>query len=379
MRLYSKEEWAIIPWLSTEEGIKLRSFFEPILQEGTSAFVSNVESQVYILHIDDLLIPVTVNEKEYRNSYVCSMYSFLLYTEEEMTRHRKYILRFFVYPFLTFLKLWFRWSRVNQLVIVNNFLLSTNLYPNITAEQSNRIFQFLKERFVDHAIIFRSLNNYTEKNLSKNLCGIGLDFITSRSVYFFEPKNYRTIAAKMRWNIKSDKRLREGDGIEIVPHHDFQLSDAAEIKHLYDLLYLKKYSTFNPAFTVLFFERAIRDKTFTLTGIRYKGRLVGVVGVFKVREIMTAPIVGYDTKLPEELGLYRMLISLIIEEALFTNTILHLSSGVGHFKRKRGAFQEIESMAVACNHLPFHRRFVWKAVGFLLNKIGTPILKKYKL
>ncbi|MBI5274340.1 MAG: hypothetical protein HY860_04715 [Chlamydiales bacterium] len=52
---------------------------------------------------------------------------------------------------------------------------------------------------------------------------------------------------------------------------------------------------------------------------------------------------------------------------------------MGHFKRKRGAFQEIESMAVACNHLPFHRRFVWKAVGFLLNKIGTPILKKYKL
>src|SRR3989344_5612207 len=108
MQLYSKQEWVSIPWPSTEEGGRLRSFFEPMFQEGTNAFVANVESQVYILHIDDLFIPVTVNEREYRNSYVCSMYSFLLYTEEEMTRHRKYVLRFFLYPFLTFLKLWFR-------------------------------------------------------------------------------------------------------------------------------------------------------------------------------------------------------------------------------------------------------------------------------
>lgn len=379
MRLYSKEDRDRIPWPDTEEGRRLRSFFEPIFQEGTAAFVSNVEAQVYILHIDDLFIPITVNEKEYQNSYVCSMYSFLLYTEEEMVRHRKYILRFILYPFLTLIKLWFRWSKINQLVIVNNFLLSTNLYPKISSDQTHRIVHFLKARFQDHAIIFRSLNNYTEEHLSQNLKSLGLEFMTSRSVYFFNPRNYNTITKKMRWNIKSDKRLRESEEIEILQHQDFRLSDAAEIKHLYDLLYLKKYSLFNPSFTVLFFERAIRDKTFTLTGIRYQGRLVGVAGVFKVRGIMIAPIVGYDTKLPEALGLYRMLISFIIEDALLTDTILHLSSGVGHFKRKRGAFQKIESMAIACNHLSFHRRFLWQSIGFLLNKIGTPILKKYKL
>jgi hypothetical protein len=61
-----------------------------------------VEAQVYLVEIDDLLIPLTVNEKEYSNSYVCSIYSFLLYAEEEMKRHHKNLLRVFLSPFLTF-------------------------------------------------------------------------------------------------------------------------------------------------------------------------------------------------------------------------------------------------------------------------------------
>jgi hypothetical protein len=74
--LYSQEEGSLIPWPKTEEGRRLRSFFEPLFKEGVSAFVANVEAQVYLVEIDDLLIPLTVNEKEYGNSYVCSIYSF---------------------------------------------------------------------------------------------------------------------------------------------------------------------------------------------------------------------------------------------------------------------------------------------------------------
>jgi hypothetical protein len=107
--------------------------------------------------------------------------------------------------------------------------------------------------------------------------------------------------------------------------------------------------------------------------------LVGVIGFFKIKGIMATPIVGYDTKLPESLGLYRLLTALVLEESLSSGAIFHMSAGVGHFKRQRGAFQVIETMAVVCNHLPFYRRFIWKSLGFLLNKIGAPVLKKYKL
>lgn len=379
MRLYSKEEWPLIPWPHTEEGNRLKSFFEPIFKEGVSNFVANLETQLYILHIDDLFIPLTVNEKEYSNSYVCSIYSFLLYAEEEMKRHRKHFLRLFISPVLLLLKLWFQWSKINRLVIINNFLLSTNLYPSLSPQQVHLICRFIKDRYPDHAIIFRSLNTFTEQSLSYTLSEMGCDFITNRSVYFFDPKNHPSLPSKKRWIIQKDKKLENQDKIQILQHDDFHVSDALDMKRLYDLLYLEKYSSFNPAFTVRFFEQAILEKTFILSGIRYKERLVGIIGFFKTRGVMTTPIVGYDTQLPESLGLYRLLTAHVLKESLSSNTIFHMSAGVGHFKRQRGAFQELETMAVVCNHLPFYQRFLWKSLGFLLNKIGAPILKKYKL
>jgi hypothetical protein len=379
MKLYSKDEAADITWLDTDEGRRMRSFFEPIFNEGVQAFVSNIETEVFILHIDNLFIPLTVNTKEYENSYVCSLYSFFLYAEEEMKRQHRYLLRIILNPFLTVLKIWFRFSKINQLVIVNNFLLSTNLYQALSSSQTLRICQFLKEQFPNHAILFRSLNTYSEKRLCDNLFKIGCEFITSRSIYFFDPKNYPEFPSKKRWIIQKDKKLRDHEAIKILQHSDFNISDAVEVKRLYDLLYLEKYSYFNPAFTVRFFEQAILTKTFNLSGIQYEGKLVGVIGFFKTKGIMATPIVGYDTKLPESLGLYRMLTALVLDESLSSHAVFHMSAGVGHFKRQRGAFQELESMAVFCHHLPFYRRVIWKILAIFLNKIGAPILKKYKL
>ncbi|MGD0665587.1 MAG: GNAT family N-acetyltransferase [Rhabdochlamydiaceae bacterium] len=381
MRLYSKEEWAMIPWPATDEGIRMRSFFEPLLKEGISTFISNASSQLYILHIDDLFIPLTVNEKEYRNSYICSIYSFILYAEEEMKRHRKHLLRTLLYPFLQLMKLWFRITKINQLVIVNNFLLSTNLYDNnLLPDQARRLCHFLQNQFPHHAIVFRSLNRYTEQELTDTLHALGSCLITTRSIYFFDPNQYSSLSSKKRWIIQKDKKLVEQDKIEIVRHHDFQSLDAPAIKKLYDLLYLEKYSNFNPAFTTRFFEQVIQDKNFTLIGIRYEGNLAGFIGYFKQKGVMTTPIVGYDTTLPETLGLYRMLTAQVLQESLASCTIFHMmSSGVGHFKRQRGAFQELEAMAVLCTHLPFFRRFIWKTLGALFNKVGAKVLIKYKL
>jgi hypothetical protein len=97
MRLYSKEEAFLIPWPDTDEGKRMRSFFEPLFKRGSETLIANVQTQIYILHIDDLFIPLTVNEKEYNNSYVCSIYSFVLYAQEEMKRHHKHILYIILY------------------------------------------------------------------------------------------------------------------------------------------------------------------------------------------------------------------------------------------------------------------------------------------
>lgn len=94
---------------------------------------------------------------------------------------------------------------------------------------------------------------------------------------------------------------------------------------------------------------------------------------------MTTPLFGYDTSLPQQLGLYRMLSARLIEIACERRVLLHESSGAAQFKRNRGAEAEIEYTAVQVGHLPLRRRLPWTALADLLTKIGVPLLRKYKL
>ena len=100
------------------------------------------------------------------------------------------------------------------------------------------------------------------------------------------------------------------------------------IKELYDLLYIKKYSPINPQFTTAYIENAHRQKLIRMRGLRDgEGVLQGVVGCFVRGGVMTVPIVGYNTALPQRTGLYRMLMSMVLQEAAERSMLLHLSSG----------------------------------------------------
>lgn len=379
MRIYRSEEWASIPWINTDEGRRQRAYLEPLLKKGVSAHIQNVRAKLFIFHIDHLLIPFTVGERGYKDSYVTSMYSLLLYAEEEMKRHQHHLLKILLFPFLTLLKGWLRISKINHAIIVNNHLLSTNLYPSLTFLQVKKIKEELQKYFPSHSIIFRSLNCSIENDLTSSLSRLGGHLITSRSIYLFDPRNYEQLPSKKRWIIEKDKKLIKKNSLEILQHEDFQVGDAKRIKFLYDQLYLKKYSKFNPSFTEEFFENAILNRTFVLSGIRHKEELVGVIGFFKEKEILATPIVGYDIQLPKELGLYRVLTAQILEKSIQMKSTFHMSSGVGHFKRQRGAIQELEYMAVFFSHLSLGRRIFWRTLGVVLNHIGGPLLKKYKL
>jgi len=98
--------------------------------------------------------------------------------------------------------------------------------------------------------------------------------------------------------------------------------------------------------------------------------LQGVVGCFIRGGVMTVPIVGYNTGLPQRTGLYRMLMSMVLQEAAERSMLLHLSSGAAHFKRLRGGKPAIEYSAVYVRHLPAGRRIVWELLSFLLNRVG---------
>ncbi|MCF7853053.1 MAG: GNAT family N-acetyltransferase [Simkaniaceae bacterium] len=379
IELYDAGNLSDLNELLTRERSLIRHYVAGLIREGAESYVANVKTKVIFLRVDDYLLPLTINESEYENSYVASAYAVIPYAEEEMERHGKPWLKWWLKPLFFLLKRWLKWAKINRMVIVNNALFSTNLYESLTAEQIGAITVFLRERFPAYTITFRSLNERINPFLTNELKKQRYRVITSRSVYFFDPEQFSRMPSKNRWIYKRDLALLEQEGIEVIPHEAFEPTDIPRIKELYDALYLEKYSLFNPQFTARFFEEALAHRTLTFTGIRYKERLVAVIAFFTCQDVMTTPIVGYDLTLPPALGLYRMVTALVIGHALKTGLLFHMSSGVGHFKRQRGAFQVIESTAVDIDHLSLFRRLPWLAFAALFNTLGRSILIRDKL
>jgi hypothetical protein len=76
---------------------------------------------------------------------------------------------------------------------------------------------------------------------------------------------------------------------------------------------------------------------------------------------------GYDTRRPQELGLFRRGMALQTEHARSRGLPLNWSAGAGAFKHHRGGQPSIEYDAVFDRHLPRHRRIGWqllKAAGW---------------
>lgn len=146
------------------------------------------------------------------------------------------------------------------------------------------------------------------------------------------------------------------------------------------MLYVDKYSPHNPQFTTEFFDECRSRSLLRFWGLRNdEGRLDGIVGSFDRAGVMTVPVVGYDTSLTQRLGLYRLLMALAMREAVEHRLLLNLSGGASEFKRLRGGTPQLEYTALYCRHLAWPRRMIWQTLAGLLQKVGAPLLRKYRL
>ena len=109
------------------------------------------------------------------------------------------------------------------------------------------------------------------------------------------------------------------------------------------------------------------------------GELQAAVGIFQQGNTLTAPIVGYNTMLPQSLGLYRLLMSSVFDQARGCGGRVNLSAGAAHFKRLRGGVPAIEYSAVLTNHLPAKTRKAIRMLQWTTNSIGVPIMERFKL
>jgi len=157
-------------------------------------------------------------------------------------------------------------------------------------------------------------------------------------------------------------------------------ADFERIEQLYNLLYLDKYCTLNPHYSAQWLQRGHAEGWLELRALRNpEGRIDGALGWFANNSLISAPIVGYDTALPQRTGLYRQLTRLCLQEAVERRLVLNFSSGAAAFKRLRGGQPQIEYSLIQVAHLPLGRRLVWQLLSLLLTRIGVPLMRTLKL
>jgi hypothetical protein len=131
---------------------------------------------------------------------------------------------------------------------------------------------------------------------------------------------------------------------------------------LYQKLYLKKHTPLNLQLNERYFSLALKAKIFTTKALKKDKQVDAFVCWYSNGGLMTASLLGYDTDLPSELGLYRQAFAIVMTEASDLGMPLHMSGGAGSFKILRGGAPCVEYDAVYARHLPYSRHLGWYCV-----------------
>lgn len=348
--------------------------FTALWTQGSAHLVANLRAEITTVSAGDTALPVTLcNRRNRPNCYICQPSTAYIDYGIEETRHftRAPLLQTTLIALLRSARPLLHASGLDHQAQVNNWLLATNPPPPAGIIPAlNR----LAHRYPDRAIVLRSLNDATDAPLLAELRSAGITLLPARQVWIRPPG--RRPASR---DCRRDAALLADGRLTLVPQHAFSEEDFTTAAALYGQLYLQKYTPLNPQYTPAFLRGMAQAGLMTLTGLRQDGPLLGVIGTVTMGGILTAPVVGYRTDLPQELGLYRRLLALAMAQADAADMAFHMSAGAASFKRNRGAQPAIEYTAALVSHLPRRNRVATAALAALLTQIGLPIMRKYGL
>lgn len=375
-QLFTATDHAHIPWPATADGDYARRCLSPMMQHGVQHFVANAYgTDLGVVIVDDTVLPFTLASHQPGTTYTCSPFShYIGYAREEVALELDPYLVPLLRPLLSYMGWALRPEQFDRVVYVNNWLLSTNLYPDLKAASAKRLVDAvtlaLSQQYPDRAIVFRSVDAYHNQPLFAALSNRAYRLVLSRQIYYQE-----AAPALKKRQVKNDARNFRKSGYAVLAAPHFSDADLHRALELYKLLYLDKYSSYNPMFTLAFLQLARREGMLRLIGLSKGRRLDAVLGYVTRGGVMTQPLFGYDTALPRELGLYRSLSLLTLLEGERLGLRVNASSGVGEFKRSRGGVGISEYNAVYDQHLPLARRTPWALLEHL-SRAAVPLFKR---
>lgn len=376
IKIYNRETIHQLLWPKTEWSEKVREFITPFVEHGPAHFINNISLNMNLLAIDDLVLPLVISETRGGNSYVCSPYChYVTYGEEEVKSLSNPLLRGTLQALISLFGKLLSYTSIDKNVFINNWLMPTNLYPSITKDQINTITDRLIALYPNHAILFRSINSLSTKDLYNTLKDQGFRFVISRSVYFTDTRDDNSFKSRM---FKSDLKVLSSSAYKIVEDPKLLEGSVTRIKDLYSALNITKHSKCNPQYNDNFIRHALGTSFLKLKGLEHSHSIDAVFGYFENNGIMTSPFFGYDTEKSSNLGLYRLISTKLLQEAREKKMLLHQSSGAGNYKKLRRAQEHIEYTAVYDKHLGFKRKFGWRLLEYSMGTLGKQYIKQYE-
>jgi len=355
-----------------------KKYIEMLASADMPSLIANVKTRILALRSGKRVFPITVNDDEIGNSYVCEPYSaYILYSKEEMDIVDIGWLKWLFKPMISLASIFLRIAQINRIVHVDNWLLSTNLHGDWDGADINAIRELLISKYPDHIIAIRSLDYWSNENLLRAVQNDRWYLFPSRQIWVTNDMEKQWLP---RHSVREDKRILRKSELTTDTIKVMTNADAERIAELYHMLYVGKYSPLNPIFLPKWIQETCR-----LEIIRYRcardgdDQIQAVAGSFCRADVLTPPIVGYDTSRPQSLGLYRIASLLFSEDAMQAHVRLHGSAGAASFKRFRGAEAYTEYSAYFIDHLSLSRRLILKTLSIFLNHIAVPMMRKYQL
>lgn len=354
-----------------------RHFLQIHMGSDTRRWIGNVGATVTALEAGGIAFPATENNTGQRDAWVTSPVStYYHYALEELDRLHKPWLSAALRPLVHALGHWMQRARMDDCVCLNNWLVSTNSYPDVPVSVVFELVDAARQRWPQHAIWLRSLNAVQNPLWMRALVQAGALLIPSREVFLFDAID---ILATRHADLKKDFAWLRRHPLQRLQPDIMTGNDYTRAADLYGLLYLQKYSRLNPDYSPALLQRWHRERLLELHGLRdADGRLGAVVGMLRFGSVITSPIVGYDTARPQRDGLYRLLAATVLDQARQRRCMVNLSAGVGRFKLQRGGQPVIEYSAVIADHLPASQRRPLHWLARLAQHVGVPILQGFR-
>ncbi len=327
------------------------AYLRPLIENAPSYYIDNLTSEMGLLVVNDKVIPFTVNNQR-ASCYLVSVtaivnsYIKLSLGLERRSGWRAVVKRAIdaVNPFLALVQ-------IDRVVFVNDWLLSTNPTIRLTEGEMRNVTEALAEAYPSHSLIFKSLAAPDADAWSPEDYGM----FPYKSNFYTYPNTRKTR------NNAGDLALLRKTTLQLQELDRAAEEELDRFVALYEDLYFGRYSKASPRLNREWFRHAVGSGLFRCVVVRDGAEILGFSLQLAHQGELISSYIGYDTSLPKEAGVYRLLMLSGWLKAREEGLVFNMSGsgrwpGVQTFKRQRGAVLEKQYGAHYSAHLPWPKK-----------------------